>query len=200
MQLPFSILASGDSWIGLLIFIIIAVVSSLGKKTQQGQEMEMPEELPPRPLVPPHRAPVVTQRPVVPKPQQTRQNLTEEQVQEVLRRMRKPAQQHVPPPVIEVDEAPPRRSVKLSREESQLPSARLVVKTSEVEPPPPSPEPSSHDEAPSTAQLPKLAASVAALSPRKSPYHDLLRSHKEARRAIVLRELLGPPLALRQDW
>lgn len=200
MQLPFPMLASGDSWIGLLIFIIIAVVSSLSKKMQQGQEPEMPEDLPqrpfpPRPAPPQHRPPVVVQQ-----PQQTRRSLTEEQVQEVLRRMRKPVRQHVPPPVIETNEEAPRRMVKLSREESELPSARPETKLREVEPPAASPEPAAHEEPPPTAPQPKPFAPLAGLSPHTSFYHDLLRNRKEIRRAIVLCEVLGPPLALRQDW
>ncbi|MBI5686477.1 MAG: hypothetical protein HZC54_15500 [Verrucomicrobia bacterium] len=200
MQLPFTILAQSDSWIGLLIFIIIAIASSFSKMMQKGQEPEMPEELPPRPFPPrpappQHRPPVVVQQ-----PQSARRSLTEEQVQEVLRRMRKPAQQRVPPPVTETIEEAPRRMVKLSREESELPSARPETKSREVEPPAAHPEPAPHEELPPAAQPPKSAATVAGLLPRTSRYHELLRNRTEVRRAIVLRELLGPPLALRQDW
>jgi hypothetical protein len=199
MQLPFTILASGDSWIGLLIFIIIAVVSSLSKKMQQGQEPEMPEDWPrpqpPRPAPPPHQPPVIAQRPAAPKPQPSRRSLTEEQVQEVLRRMRRPAHTQVPsapPPIVVTVEEAPRRLVQLSREESELPSARPETKAREVEPTP-------HEEAPSTAPAPARVGPVAVSSPRTSLYRDLLARRKELRRAIVLREILGPPLALRRD-
>jgi hypothetical protein len=202
MQLPFAILASGDSWIGLLIFLVIAIASSIGKKMQKDQEPELPEQWP-QPLPPQHRPPVVIQRPVAPKPQSQRRSLTEEQVQEVLRRMRRPAQSPVPPrvpPVVETVEEAPRRLVKLSREESELPSARTEVRVHEHEPPPAPPEPAQPEDAPPAVSAPKLAVATSRLSPRASLYRELLRNHNDARRAIVLRELLGPPLSLRQDW
>jgi hypothetical protein len=202
MQLPFTILASGDSWIGLLIFIIIAIASSVGKKMQKEQEPELPEQWP-QPLPPQHRPPVITQRPAAPRPQQSRRSLTEEQVQEVLRRMRRHAQSQVPPrvpPVVETVEEAPRRLVKLSREESELPSARPEAEGHEHEPPPAPPEPAQPEDAPTAALAPKLAVATSGISPRASLYRGQLRSRQEIRRAIVLRELLGPPLALRQDW
>ena len=190
MQLPFAILASGDSWIGLLIFIIIAVVSSFNKMAQKGQP-EMPEELPPRPLPPqPHPS----------QPQQTRRALTEEQVQEVLRRMRKPAPSQVPPPVVETNQAPPRRFIKPDREEPRLPSTRPEIRFREAEPPSEHPAPTPREPMPSAAQPKKPAATADLLPPIKALYREQLRSGKEIRRAIVMRELLGPPLALRQDW
>lgn len=189
MQVPFLILASGDSWIGFLIFIIIAVLSSFSKMMQKGQP-EMPEELPPRPVPPQHRPPVVTQRPRAPQPQQTRRSLTEEQVQDVLRRMRKSAQPQVPPPappIVETVEAAPRRLVRAKHGESELPSEH--------------PEAAPREAMPSSVQPSRTAAApVAVLSSRTSLYREQLRSRMEIRRAIVLRELLGPPLALRQDW
>ena len=204
MQLLFPILASGDSWIGLLIFIIIAVVSSLSKKMQQGQEPEMPEELPPRPFpprpaTPQHHPPVVVQQ-----PQQTRRNLTEEQVQEVLRRMRRPAQSHVPPPappIVKTVKPAPRRMVHVKQEESELPFEHPELAPHETELPSVHPEAAPREAMPSSLQPSRAAAApVAVLSPRASPYREQLRSRMEIRRAIVLRELLGPPLALRQDW
>ncbi|MFZ2640435.1 MAG: hypothetical protein WA117_05560 [Verrucomicrobiia bacterium] len=204
MHLPFPILASGDSWIGLLIFIIIAIVSSFSKMMQKGQEPEMPEELPrplpPRPVPPQYRSPAAPQRPQATPSGQTRRSLTEEQVQEVLRRMRRPAQQQAPPPVIEPIEEAPRRMVALSREESALPSERPEARPPHVEPLSAHPEPAPHEEMPSTAQPSKPAVPVSALPARTSLYRERLRSRNEIRRAIVLREVLGPPLALRQDW
>ncbi|MFA6561881.1 MAG: hypothetical protein WCV00_08235 [Verrucomicrobiia bacterium] len=204
MRLPFPMLASGDSWIGLLIFIIIAVVSSLSKKMQKGQEPEMPEELPPRPFPPrpappQHRPPVVVQQ-----PQQTRRSLTEEQVQEVLRRMRRPAQTQVPPPApptIETVEDAPRRLVQVRHEEPELPSEHPELAPHETELPSTRSEAAPREAMPSSVQPSRAtAAPIAVLSPRASLYREQLRSRTEIRRAIVLRELLGPPLALRQDW
>jgi len=204
MQSPFSMLASGDSWIGLLIFIIIAIASSFSKMMQKGQEPEMPEELPPRPFpprpaAPQHRPPVVVQQ-----PQQTRRSLTEEQVQEVLRRMRRPAQTQVPPPappMIEPGEDAPRRLVQVRHEEPELPPEHPELAPHETELPSARSETAPCEAMPSSAQPSRtVAAPIAAQSPRTSRYHELLRNHKEVRRAIVLRELLGPPLALRQDW
>jgi hypothetical protein len=105
------------------------------------------------------------------------------------------------PPVVEiVEEAPTRRIVKLSREESELPSARPEARVHEHEPPPAPPEPAQPEDAPPAVSTPKLVVATSRLSPRASLYREQLRNHKEVRRAIVLRELLGPPLALRQDW
>ena len=204
MQVPFPILASGDSWIGFLIFIIIALVSSFSKMMQKGQEPEMPEELPARPLPPQQRPPVVTQRPHAPQPQQTPRSLTEEQVQEVLRRMRRPAQSHVPPPappIVKTVKPAPRRMVHVKQEESELPFEHPELAPHETELPSVHPEAAPREAMPSSLQPSRAAASpVAVLSPRASPYREQLRSRMEIRRAIVLRELLGPPLALRQDW
>ena len=207
------LIASGDELIKLIIFVIIAAVYGFGKLLQKGQP-EMPEELPrPRPPAPaPPRRPPVASPPVViqrqyPSQQPSgRRELTEDQVQEVLRRMRVPPQRQVPPPrppVVETVEPEARRLVKLHREEPELPSTHPELTPHEVELPSIHPAETARETRPPSAQPPKTAAQQppdVAVAARASAYRAQLRNRIDVRRAIVLRELLGPPLALRQDW
>jgi hypothetical protein len=132
--------------------------------------------------------------------------LTEEQVQEVLRRVRVPEQRRVPPPmppIGETVEPEPRRLVKLQIKEPELPSTHPELAPHEVKLPSIHPEETAREMRPPSAQPPKTAASQppdVAVAIRASAYRAQLRNRADVRRAIVLRELLGPPLALRLDW
>lgn len=205
------LLASGDSLIGLVIFLIIAAISSLSKMLQKGRP-DMPEEeedLPrPRPPVPAplHRPPAVPP-PIVIQQQPPRQRpLTEDQVQEVLRRVRVPAQRPVTPPappVVRTSEPATRRIVRMQRNEPELPSAHPEPAPHEVgmssihagESARETTTPSARPSIPEAARPPEAVVASRALG-----YRSLLRNRSDVRRAIILRELLGPPLALRSDW
>jgi len=202
MLLP---LAEVDNWIGLLIFIVIVVLSGLSKMFQKGREEE-PEEMP-RP-----QPPVIPPRPV-------RRPLSQQEVQEVLRRMRPPMEHGVPrhkPPVIQVpEEEAPRRLVELQPEKPELPSEHpeqaphaTVIPSAHPEEAPhrtllPSvhPEETPHIALPSALRkpIPAVTPSVVSVA-RATAYRQQLGRPDDVRRAIVLRELLGPPVGLREDW
>ena len=199
-------LASGDNWIGLLVFIVIVVLSSISKRMQKGQE-EPADELP-RP-----QPPVMPPRPV-------RRPLSQHEVQEVLRRMRPPTEHGVPrhkPPVIQEpeEEEAPRRLVELQPEKPELPSghpeqaphATVIPSAHPEEVPHRTLLPSVHPEETPHAALPSaLRKPMQAMTPgvatiaRASAYRQQLRDRDDVRRAIVLREVLGPPVGLREDW
>jgi hypothetical protein len=206
-------IASGDNLIGLVIFVIIAIISGLSKTLQKGRP-EMPEEELPRPRPPapvPLRRPpatpppIIIQRPNPPPGEPAVLVVTEEQVRQTLRRMRVPAERRVAPPpvVVETAEPKPRRIVNPRHEEPELPSAHPELAPHEVELPSIHPEETAEETTLPSARPAMSAASrppdvVAA--PRADAYRSQLRNRADVRRAIVLRELLGPPLALRSDW
>ena len=181
---------------------------------QKGQS-EMPEEELPRPRPPtpaPSRRPPVASPPFIiqrqPPSQQptTRRTVTEDQVQEVLRRMRVSPQRPVSrpaPPVVRSAKPEPHRLVKMDHEQPDFPSAHPESEPHEVELPSIHPEETAHETTPPSALPPVPVAaqtSGAVVATRSSAYRAQLRNHADARRAMVLRELLGPPLAMRSDW
>ncbi|MCX6911174.1 MAG: hypothetical protein NTY01_24470, partial [Verrucomicrobia bacterium] len=106
-----------------------------------------------------------------------------------------------PPSVVVADESLPRRLVKLEREEAELPSRHLEQALHEEELPSVHREETARETTPPSAQPPVAApARAPVIGLRASVYRAQLCSRADARHAIVLRELLGPPLALRQDW
>ncbi len=199
------LMASGDEAFKLIFLVIFAIGYGLTKLLQKGQP-ETPEEELPRPprrpsTIPP---PIIIQREPSAQPPPRQRPSAEDPVQQVLRRMRVPPPQPVsrPTPPIVKAEPEPRRIVKLQREASELPSALSERTSREMEP---TSFPAA-DNAPETttsfARQPAYEAAQGAeatVSSRAQGYRSLLHSRHDVRRAIILREVLGPPLALRTD-
>jgi hypothetical protein len=190
---------------------------------QKGRE-EPPEELP-QPEPPSwHRPPVeappaIPHRPTQP-PRVVRRPLSEREVQEVLRRLQPPVGHGVPrhkPPVIQPpeEEEAPRRLVNLPPEKPELPSEHpeqaphaTVIPSAHPEEVPhhtvlPSvrPEEVPHTALPSALRKPiePVMTPSRVTAWRAAVYREQLRDPDSVRRAIVLRELLGPPVGLRED-
>ena len=214
-------IAAGDSsWIGLVLLLIFAVVSAVSKMMEKKRESELPEETvypqAPRPKAPPviREGPPELMR--VPAPPVTRlpeRSALEERMRRILEqaerrahRQRHPAPQR--PPVIEEEpEEAPRRLVgrlgDLERPKTELPSGRPEEVPHQIVLPSVRPEEVPHQRVlPSALKQPlsvQMTPTVVGWA-RGARFREQLHSRASIRHAIVLREVLGPPLALREDW
>lgn len=212
----------------LLIFAIVSAVSKAMEKKKESElpeDMEYPQA--PRPKPPPVRTerrgpmpvpPVISEggpSPMrVPKPPVTRlpeRSALEERMRQILEQAERRARHQrraVPPPVIEEErEQVPRRLVEqlgdLERPKAELPSARPEEVPHARILPSVLPESVPHERIlPSALKQPlsvQMTPTVVGWA-RGARYRDQLRDRVSVRQAVVLREVLGPPLALREDW
>jgi hypothetical protein len=212
-------IAAGDSnWIGLVLLLIFAVVSAVSKMMEKKRESELPEETvypqAPRPKAPPviREGPPELMR--VPEPPVTRlpeRSALEERMRQILQqaerrahRQRRPAQ---PPPVIEEPEEKPRRLVErlaeMERPKAELPSGRPEEVPHQIVLPSVRPEEVPHQRILPSALKQSLSVQMTPTVvgwARGARFREQLHSRASIRQAIVLREVLGPPLALREDW
>ena len=210
------LIASGDgNWIGLLLLVIFGVVSAINKAMEKKRESQLPDEpvypQAPRPRPPP---PVFGEGPPqpmrAPPPPVTRlpeRSALEERMRQILeqaerrtQRQRRPAQ---PPPIIAEPEEKPRRLVdrmaQIERAKAELPSGRPGEVPHAVVLPSVHPEEVPHQTVlPST--LKRQMTLTVVPSARGGRFLNQLHNRAGIRQAIVLREVLGPPLALREDW
>ena len=222
------LIASGDNnWMGLILLLIFGIVSAVSKMMEKKRESQLPDE-PVYPQAPRPRPPAVqTQRrapmpmpPVfgegppqpmrAPGPHVTRlpeRSALEERMRQILeqaerrvQRQRQPAQ---PPPVIEEPEERPRRLVErlaeLERPKAELPSTRPGEVPHAVVLPSVHPDEVPHQTVLPSALKRAMTATVVP-SARGGRFLNQLHNRAGIRQAIVLREVLGPPLALREDW
>lgn len=214
----------------LIFAIVSAVSKAMEKKKESElpEDIEYPQA--PRPRPPPivrgeRQGPVPVPpvigedapRPMrVPPPPVTRlpeHSAMEERMRQILEQARRRAQQQrqrqrVPPPVIEEEpEEAPRRLVdrlgELERPKTELPSgrpeevphARILPSVQSEAAPHERVLPSAFKQPLSALATPTVVATV-----RAARFREQLRGRDSIRQAIVLREVLGPPLALREDW
>jgi hypothetical protein len=212
------LLATGDNWIGLVLLIIFALMSGLSKLMQKKPEDEeqMPEEMPLPPRrrpPPPAHTPRRSQAPppviVVPPrhtPEAPEVTTVERELESILAQMERRSRQARPPPLpppVEEPDEPVRRLVDARVEKEKLPSAlqeqpphREVLPSSRPEPVPHAAVlPSAQSQGKPSALTPTVAPAS-----RARHFREQLRRRETVREAIIQRELIGPPLALREDW
>lgn len=212
----------------LLIFAIVSAVSKAMEKKKESElpeDIEYPQA--PRPKPPPVRTDRSGPMPVppiigeggpspmrVPKSPVTRlpeRSALEERMRQILEQAERRARQQRrpgPPPMVEEEpEEAPRRLVKrlgeLERPKAELPSGRPEEVPHARVLPSVHPEEVPHERVLPSALKQPLAALMTptVVAPaRGGRFREQLRGRDSIRQAIVLREVLGPPLALQEDW
>ncbi|MBI5395287.1 MAG: hypothetical protein HZA91_08340 [Verrucomicrobia bacterium] len=203
-------IAAGDSnWIGLVLLLIFAIVSAVSKAMEKKRESQLPEE-PAYPQAPRPRPPPPMRVPTPPVTRLPERSALEERMRQILeqaerraQRQRRPAQ---PPPVIEEPVEKPRRLVdrlaQIERQKAELPSGRPGEVPHQIVLPSVHPEEVPHERVlPSALKQPlsvQMSPTVVGWA-RGARFREQLHSRASIRQAIVLREVLGPPLVLRED-
>jgi hypothetical protein len=212
----------------LLIFAVVSAVSKAMEKRRESQlpdEPVLPQA--PRPRPPPvqtqRRAPMPMppvfgegvpppmRAPAPPVARLPERSVLEERMRQILeqaerRVQRQPRPAQLPPVIVEPEEKPRRlvdRMADIERQKAELPSGRPGEVQHAVVLPSVHPEEVPHETILPSALKQSLARQMTptvAVSMRAARFQKQLQSRGSIRQAIVLREVLGPPLALREDW
>lgn len=204
--LPPLLLARLDDWITLIIFVILFLGPALAKMLRRGQPEEEERQRPPTRSRP-------TPRPAQPPPRQW--TAESEEVRKFLEALGKPKTAPPPPPVLRPvpqEQPPPPRPKPPPRRPAVRPTPPPVPTIAPTVPSTPAATPApvpqvdlarEFEEAEAEFKRAAHAAPVAVPTTEAAPtnrareFRQMLADRSNVRRAVVLAEILAPPVALR---